>query len=237
MNSISAEGQTALLQKIWDLSTYGYSLFLRGSVARQNSTHAPWDIDVYLVLRASENDCCTCYERIVAMLSLSNTLPPLDLSVMSLASLISDETHLLKRILLFEDGLLVRGLDVRLELTRPPYNRDTARRLHVICNDIARRKLAELKAGISRSDAADCLIARIAAKAVLRMAASLAMRDSAIFLRNPADCAAWLNKHQPALGPLAKMALTTIEHGTPSPLSSIFGPLSALADAMHDAIQ
>ena len=237
MNRLSAEARTTLLQTIWDLSTCGHSLFLRGSIARKNSTHPPWDIDVYLVLRTSENECCTWYDHIISKLALSDTLPPLDLSVISMAALICEETHLLKRILLFEDGLLVQGLDVRHELTKPLYNRDTAYRLHVICQDIARRKLAELRAGINHSGVADCLIVRKAAKAVLRMAASLAMRDSAIFLRDPASCAAWLGKHQPALGSLANTALAVIEHATPSLSPSILEPLGALADAMHDAIQ
>jgi hypothetical protein len=167
-------------ESIWqEASTYNpVALYLRGSTARSNvSGIQPWDIDLVLVTRQAipEN----------AIRSTREGLPgvELDLKYITVRDLISAERELPVRLLLRSEGVLLLGRDIVCELpTVTPSPRMAAA--------IASRQVDACRVNDTILDHAsgDTMMIRRCAKAALRLATPLIMRELGRLERDPVVC-------------------------------------------------
>ena len=165
---------------IWqEASAYNpVALYLRGSTTRSNAPGIqPWDIDLVLVTRLAipENAIRTTREGLPGV--------ELDLKYITVRDLISADRELPVRLLLRSEGVLLLGRDIVCELpTVTPSPRMAAA--------IASRQVDACRANdtILERACGDTMMIRRCAKAALRLATPLIMRELGRLERDPIVC-------------------------------------------------
>jgi hypothetical protein len=170
------------MDRLWEHAEGGeagpVSLYVRGSAARWlagDATHDPWDLDVVLVTRR---------ESSASDAEFRGLNPPLDLLRITVSDFSSDKQYLPMRLLLQDEGTLVRGLDLVAALPEV----DITDELATIA---AGRHLAACHFNVSAlgDEHMGALDIRRCAKAALRLASPSMMRSLSRFERSPSICA------------------------------------------------
>jgi hypothetical protein len=181
----------SFLFRLWALARDPLSLYVRGSYSSLTKSHRPWDLDIIFVSRSQTEDFESLYARGCRLADEYPALPELDLTCITAQRLLYNEGEFLKRLLLAHEGILVRGAPLLGLPAKNKLDKDASARLCAIYHDIVRRKIDDLRTGMSQAAGPFYVaaLARTLAKALLRAAATFFVTSiTGEFLRDPEMC-------------------------------------------------
>ncbi len=204
-----------LINEIWGLSNFPCAIYFRGSFLKKERLHKPWDLDIYFIVNQIES---TFGDISAIGRKLSEAypgLPRIDLTIISKFSLFSDEEQILRRLLLVNDGRLVKGAPLKSHIILPKLNEVTARAVMRTMSPFFEQKMFQLKSlmdkyNLTSTEQVDSQTKTIA-KAVLRTGVFVGIESKASFSREILICIKNITDEFPQLEPLTSLMLQRIE--------------------------